>query len=170
MLRCGQMVIAQALLFLHLGRDWQWNVNSKEEAYLKILKMFEDRRTAPYSIHQIALTGASEGKAVGEWFGPNTVAQVLRKLAKYDDWSSIVFHVALDNTLVVNQVKKLCTTNKRASSNPQWQPLVLVIPLRLGIQDINPVYINGIKKCYALPISPAEDEGLISNFPPLTKI
>ncbi|XP_026687241.1 cysteine protease ATG4B-like [Diaphorina citri] len=95
------------------GRDWQWNVNSKEEAYLKILKMFEDRRTAPYSIHQIALTGASEGKAVGEWFGPNTVAQVLRKLAKYDDWSSIVFHVALDNTLVVNQVKKLCTTNKR---------------------------------------------------------
>lgn len=40
--------------------------------------MFEDRRTAPYSIHQIALMGASEGKDVGEWFGPNTVAQVLR--------------------------------------------------------------------------------------------
>jgi len=26
----------------------------------------------------VASMGASEGKAVGEWFGPNTVAQVLR--------------------------------------------------------------------------------------------
>lgn len=153
MLRCGQMVIAQALLFLHLGRDWQWDVNSKEESYLKILKMFEDRRTAPYSIHQIALTGASEGKAVGEWFGPNTVAQVLKKLAVYDDWSSIVFHVALDNTLVVSQVSKLCTTTKRAGAGPPWKPLVLIIPLRLGITDINPVYISGIKKCLEFPQS-----------------
>jgi cysteine protease ATG4 len=40
--------------------------------------MFEDRRAAPYSIHQIALMGASEGKEVGQWFGPNTVTQVLK--------------------------------------------------------------------------------------------
>jgi cysteine protease ATG4 len=40
--------------------------------------MFEDRRAATYSIHQIALMGASEGKEVGQWFGPNTVAQVLK--------------------------------------------------------------------------------------------
>jgi cysteine protease ATG4 len=40
--------------------------------------MFEDRRTAAYSIHQIALMGASEGKEVGQWFGPNTVTQVLK--------------------------------------------------------------------------------------------
>ena len=26
----------------------------------------------------LASMGVSEGKAVGEWFGPNTVAQVLR--------------------------------------------------------------------------------------------
>jgi cysteine protease ATG4 len=40
--------------------------------------MFEDRRLAAYSIHQIALMGASEGKEVGQWFGPNTVTQVLK--------------------------------------------------------------------------------------------
>jgi cysteine protease ATG4 len=106
MLRCGQMVIAQALLFLHLGksrstlsrfrsgecrvarfvilnfaflgREWRWTPLTQDKTYLKILRMFEDARCAPYSIHQIALMGASEGKQVGEWFGPNTVAQVLK--------------------------------------------------------------------------------------------
>jgi len=45
---------------------------------LKILKRFEDKRASAFSIHQIALMGASEGKEVGQWFGPNTIAQVLK--------------------------------------------------------------------------------------------
>lgn len=43
----------------------------------KNTKIFVDR-SAPYSIHQIALMGVSHGKQVGEWFGPNTIAQVLK--------------------------------------------------------------------------------------------
>lgn len=27
----------------------------------------------------------------------------------------------------------------------QWKPLLLLIPLRLGLSEINPVYINGLK-------------------------
>lgn len=61
-----------------IGRDWCWTPDSRNRAYLQILHMFEDRRAATYSIHQIALMGASEGKEVGQWFGPNTVAQVLK--------------------------------------------------------------------------------------------
>lgn len=60
------------------GRDWRWKQDTKDSIYLRILHMFEDRRAAPFSIHQIALMGASEGKEVGQWFGPNTVAQVLK--------------------------------------------------------------------------------------------
>lgn len=72
------MVLAQALISLHLGRDWSWEPETRDSTYLKILQKFEDRRQAPFSIHQIALMGASEGKEVGEWFGPNTIAQVLK--------------------------------------------------------------------------------------------
>lgn len=61
-----------------VGRNWEWTPETKDSTYLKILSRFEDRRAAPFSIHQIALTGASEGKEVGQWFGPNTVAQVLK--------------------------------------------------------------------------------------------
>ncbi|XP_065207751.1 cysteine protease ATG4B [Planococcus citri] len=163
MLRCGQMVIAQALLFLHLGREWRWTPASKDETYLRIIRLFEDVRCVPYSIHQIALTGASEGKQVGEWFGPNTIAQVLKKLAAYDQWNSIVLHVALDNVLVTNEVKRLCRQTSRndvdlfsestsdkskIKSNSPWKPLVLIIPLRLGITDINPIYFNAFKACF----------------------
>ncbi|VVC26697.1 Hypothetical protein CINCED_3A005857 [Cinara cedri] len=152
MLRCGQMVIGQALIFLHLGRDWRWDPDKRDIDYLKILRMFEDKKNAPYSIHQIALMGVSYGKQVGEWFGPNTIAQVLKKLATMDELNSLVFHVALDNTLVINEVNTLCTlieqTPKPNCSKKKWKPLVLVIPLRLGISAINPAYVQGVKMCF----------------------
>lgn len=164
MLRCGQMVLAQALVALHLGRDWQWDPQTKDSTYLKILNKFEDKRTAPFSIHQIAVMGETEGKEVGQWFGPNTIAQVLKKLVAYDEWSSITIHVALDNTLIVNDVLRQCRvegavaaeevkTDEPLSAPSQWKPLLLLIPLRLGLSDINPVYINGLKTSFKIPQS-----------------
>lgn len=50
----------------------------RDPTYLKIVKRFEDNRKNPFSIHTIALMGDSEDKKVGEWFGPNTVSQVLK--------------------------------------------------------------------------------------------
>lgn len=53
MLRCGQMLLAQALIVLHLGPNWIWNREKKEEDYKKILRMFQDDKNALYSLHQI---------------------------------------------------------------------------------------------------------------------
>ncbi|KAI4488764.1 hypothetical protein M0802_011274 [Mischocyttarus mexicanus] len=163
MLRCGQMVLGQALVFLHLGRDWRWTSETENTTYLEILKRFEDKRAAPFSIHQIALMGASEGKEVGQWFGPNTIAQVLKKLVVYDEWSSITIHVALDNALIVNDILRQCrveggTTVEVDGKEPlkapsQWKPLLLLIPLRLGLNEINPVYLDGLKTSFKIPQS-----------------
>lgn len=163
MLRCGQMVLGQALIALHLGREWYWTPETKDSTYLKILKRFEDKKAAPFSIHQIAQMGASEGKEVGQWFGPNTIAQVLKKLVVYDEWSSITIHVALDNMLVVNDVLKQCRIEGAITAEAdgeiplkapsQWKPLLLLIPLRLGLNEINPVYINGFKTSFKIPQS-----------------
>jgi len=163
MLRCGQMVLAGALLDTRLGRDWKWNKDTDEEVYTQVMKKFMDLKCAKYSIHQISLMGESlDGKPVGTWFGPNTVAQVLRKLSKFDPSDDIVVHVAMDNTLVISEVKQECIVNATESNddksddteepkNAHWQPLLLFISLRLGLNEINPVYIPGLKTCFTLP-------------------
>ncbi|KAF5305695.1 hypothetical protein FQA39_LY09184 [Lamprigera yunnana] len=150
MLRCGQMVLGQALMCLHLGRNWSWEPETRDLTYLKILQKFEDRRQAPFSIHQIALMGASEGKDVGQWFGPNTVAQVLKKLIVYDEWSSVTIHVALDNTVIINEIKQQCLFRETSKNflRSEWKPLLLVVPLRLGLSEINPIYIAGLQTCF----------------------
>ncbi|KAM9667946.1 cysteine protease ATG4A isoform 4-T4 [Dama dama] len=142
MLRCGQMMLAQALICRHLGR---------------------------------AQMGVGEGKSIGEWFGPNTVAQVLKKLALFDEWNSLAVYVSMDNTVVIEDIKKMCRTLSLSADIPAerplesltastqskgpsacctaWKPLLLIVPLRLGINQINPVYVDAFKECFKMPQS-----------------
>ncbi|XP_066570983.1 cysteine protease ATG4A isoform X1 [Amia ocellicauda] len=189
MLRCGQMILAQALVLRHLGRAWRWGKDEiPPEEYMKILHCFLDRKDSCYSIHQMAQMGVGEGKSVGEWYGPNTVAQVLKKLALFDDWNSLAVYVSMDNTVVIEDIKMLCKLSSRnrlkaspcgpsdqkgigealaqcATQSPggslglcphppsSWKPLLLIIPLRMGINHINPVYIKALKECFKMPQS-----------------
>lgn len=166
MLRCGQMVIAEALVRRHLGKGWQWAPGIRDENYLRVLRMFQDKKNCTYSIHQIAQMGVSEGKAVGQWFGPNTIAHVLRKLSAFDKWSSLAVHVAMDNVVVMDDIRKICRvelptvddgvrhrTQSQGLATAEavsWKPLLLFIPLRLGLSEINPVYYCGLKRTFAL--------------------
>ncbi|KAL8595912.1 hypothetical protein ACOMHN_018224 [Nucella lapillus] len=198
MLRCGQMMLAHTILLRHLSRDWRWTPGCRNEKYLKLLRMFQDKKASVYSIHQIASMGESEGKAVGQWFGPNTIAQVLKRIVQYDEWSNINMYVALDNTVIEDEIREGCrkcsssgsssTTSKEqtsatvngdgrdvavqrfsrfvndaspttdSSTTPDnnlcegprggdrcWQPLLLIVPLRLGLTDINPIYFDALK-------------------------
>ncbi|KAJ8310684.1 hypothetical protein KUTeg_012549 [Tegillarca granosa] len=190
MLRCGQMMLAQSLIMRHCGRDWRWTEGCKDEKYWKIIRMFQDKKSSYYSIQQIASMGVSEGKNIGQWFGPNTVAQVLKKLVVYDEWSSLVIHVAMDNTVIEEDIKCLCKGIQKDESRQiieseklvikgaegqsstssqcrntgslqhtkrgpvnvdKWKPLLLFIPLRLGLTDMNSVYKESLKSCLSFP-------------------
>uniref|UniRef100_A0A8C7UJZ3 Cysteine protease n=1 Tax=Oncorhynchus mykiss TaxID=8022 RepID=A0A8C7UJZ3_ONCMY len=160
MLRCGQMILAQALVCSQLGRAWRWRAEGGQpEKYHRILHCFLDRKDSCYSIHQMAQMGVGEGKSVGEWYGPNTVAQVLKKLALFDDWNSLAVYVSMDNTVVIEDISTVlrtldwATTCPHSQSHSDWRPLLLVIPLRMGINHINPVYIQALKECFKMPQS-----------------
>uniref|UniRef100_A0A671PLY3 Cysteine protease n=1 Tax=Sinocyclocheilus anshuiensis TaxID=1608454 RepID=A0A671PLY3_9TELE len=174
MLRCGQMILAQALVCRHLGRDWRWDPEKRQpKEYHRILHCFLDKKDSCYSIHQMAQMGVGEGKSVGEWYGPNTVAQVLKKLALFDDWNTMAVYVSMDNTVVIEDISKCLflishfkshlfiygkepVNGEKTSSSPlplDWRPLLLVIPLRMGINSINPVYIQAFKECFKMPQS-----------------
>ncbi|NWQ87248.1 ATG4B protease, partial [Burhinus bistriatus] len=179
MLRCGQMIFAQALVCRHLGRDWRWIKGKRQmDNYFNVLNAFIDKKDSYYSIHQIAQMGVGEGKSIGQWYGPNTVAQVLKKLATFDTWSSLAVHIAMDNTVVMEEIRRLCQSNfpcAGAAACPSvesdilyngypeeagvrdrlslWKPLVLLIPLRLGLTEINEAYIETLKHCFMMPQS-----------------
>lgn len=89
---------------------WQWSTDpskiTQRDDYLRLLRLFQDKKSATFSIHQIALMGQSDGKPVGEWFGPNTVAQALKRLVQYDTWSDLRMHVAMDHMLVLSEIRK----------------------------------------------------------------
>uniref|UniRef100_A0A674CIF8 Cysteine protease n=1 Tax=Salmo trutta TaxID=8032 RepID=A0A674CIF8_SALTR len=130
MLRCGQMILAQALVCSQLGRAWRWRAEGGQpEEYHRILHCFLDRKDSCYSVHQMAQMGVGEGKAVGEWYGSNTVASV-----------------------VDSDITTACP-HSQSQSRSDWRPLLLVIPLRLGINHINPVYIQALKECFKIPQS-----------------
>uniref|UniRef100_A0AAY4E2R2 Cysteine protease n=1 Tax=Denticeps clupeoides TaxID=299321 RepID=A0AAY4E2R2_9TELE len=167
MLRCGQMILGQALVCRHLGRDWRWVRGQRQrEEYVSILNAFIDKKDCYYSIHQIAQMGVGEGKSIGQWYGPNTVAQVLKKLAVFDSWSRMAVHVAMDNTVVIEEIRcseaaapremNGCLEGACAMAEEEtalWRPLVLLIPLRLGLTDINEAYIETLKQCFMMPQS-----------------
>lgn len=48
------------------------------ETYKSVVTLFLDDPLAPLSLHNIATLGKNVGKGVGEWYGPNTVAHVVR--------------------------------------------------------------------------------------------
>ena len=80
MLRSGQMLLANALVYHSLGRHWRIADIERGtwDTYVDIITKFLDSNTSPFSIHRIALIGQQFDKKIGEWFGPNTIAHVLR--------------------------------------------------------------------------------------------
>lgn len=139
MMRCGQMVLAEALTQLHLGRDWRWQNETKDPIYLEIINKFEDTKSAVFGIHQIAIMGQDSGKKISEWYSPNVIAQVIKKLVRFDEFSNLSVHVALDHQLALEDISEVTF------------PLLLIIPLRLGLNDINPIYIPALKRCLEIP-------------------
>eukprot|EP00731_Ephydatia_muelleri_P030294 Em0021g817a len=114
-LRCGQMLLAHALVCKHLGRNWRWRPNIKDPTYTEVLKKFLDLRDSEYSIQMIALQGEDFGRTVGQWFGPNNVAHAIRKLSVRDSWSRLAVHVAMDMLIVVDDIKQLCRRPHQAT-------------------------------------------------------
>ncbi|CAH8645174.1 unnamed protein product [Schistosoma mattheei] len=110
--RCGQMILAEAMLRFHLGRSWKWSPEQESPEYYRLLQMFQDRRSALYSIQTITLTGVSLGKSIGSWFGPNTVAQVLKKLSVYDRWTNLFIHISVEDGIIIDEIKSLCCQNR----------------------------------------------------------
>ncbi|GFT40719.1 cysteine protease ATG4D [Nephila pilipes] len=118
MLRCGQMMMAQALVCHFLHRDWRVSVDQPPEKklmYKTILRWFGDSLSdhSPFSLHHLVLLGENYGRKAGDWYGPTHAAQVLRDAliqAKRDhsELRNVCMYVALDGIVFKQDVMDLC--------------------------------------------------------------
>jgi len=150
MLRSGQMMLAQAICRHLLGRDWQRTPDSLSAPYFQLLKLFEDNPNAPFSVHKIAQVGMKYKKAIGEWFGPSTVAQALNDLNQIYPVPDLVMYTSNESSLYLDEITALCTKD---SPNNKWKSLFIMIPLRLGLDSLNAVYFSSLQGVFKMPQS-----------------
>jgi len=140
MLRTGQMVLGQALIASTGNKE-----GKKESLIPQIVRWFSDTpKGAPYSIHTIAKAGEKYGKNIGEWFGPSTIANVLCELVTAHKPSNLSIYVSDDGAVYIDTAMKLAT----GGDSNTWKPLLVVIPLRLGLDSMNEIYYPAILETF----------------------
>ncbi|KAF8154943.1 peptidase family C54-domain-containing protein [Crassisporium funariophilum] len=166
MLRTGQSLLANALIHMHLGRDWRrppYPVQTADYAtYVQILTWFLDTPVpeAPFSVHRMALAGKELGTDVGQWFGPSVAAGAIRTLVHAYQDCGLAVSVATDSTLYQTQVYAAShgdtsghSPRRRHTASWGDRPVLLLLGIRLGIEGVNPIYYDTIKLLYTFPQS-----------------
>jgi len=164
------MILAQALLFHELEREWRYDPDRQDPAYAQILLMFLDHPGAmhPFSIHNLLESGRIFKKRVGEWHGPNAACVMLAKCMEKEENEHMPRLVLADGgVLYWDQLRRACTDVelpppgsdewKEADGkeeDEEWRAVVILIPVRLGPNaKINPDYLRALLMCFQFPQS-----------------
>eukprot|EP00834_Sanchytrium_tribonematis_P000192 NODE_4_length_77007_cov_1.156642.p32 type:complete len:309 gc:universal NODE_4_length_77007_cov_1.156642:24594-25520(+) len=135
MVRVGQSLLANAWITLKLGRQWRLQ---NDQEYINIMTQFLDTEGQQLSLHNIVTTGQSIcSKPIGEWFGTHTIAMTMKHLVNGLPKKPFSIYVATDGTIYDHEINQF--------------PLLLLIPLRLGLREIPPENYEHIKGCLKLP-------------------
>ncbi|KNE56325.1 hypothetical protein AMAG_02144 [Allomyces macrogynus ATCC 38327] len=143
MIRVGQSLILEGMLRVRLGRGAVRDASNLD--YLEIVQWFRDDPAAPFSIHAIVKKGMEMDTAIGEWFGPTIMAQAMKKISA-DAPSVPPIFVAQDAIVFASDMDDLFR-------NSQGGPVLLLIPLRLGIDALHVAYWPFIKQSFRSPYS-----------------
>ena len=177
MIRSGQMLLAQALVVHFLGRTWRFDPDSQifstaeDHIHRRIVRWFGDQvsKNSPFSIHTLVELGKASGKKVGEWYGPGSVAHLIKQAVKQAarenlDLAALHVYVAQDCTIYSQDIFDECYSKENQSvpwqhqNQPKgqrreittWKALILLIPLRLGHEKLNPIYGDCLKAMLSL--------------------
>ncbi|KAJ5242251.1 uncharacterized protein N7469_000578 [Penicillium citrinum] len=148
MIRSGQSLLANTLSMIQLGRDWRRGSSPEEES--KLLAMFADHPDSPFSVHRFVQRGAEScGKYPGEWFGPSATARCIQLLSHECESPKLRVYITNNTSDVYeDEVARL-----GRDENGQPVPVLVLLGLRLGIEQVTSVYWDGLRAALQYPQS-----------------
>ena len=168
MIRSGQSLLANALIMLHLGRDWRRDqhtssaaassaeqpadtppaTSSESQSEPSILSLFADDSSAPFSIHNFVSHGASAcGTFPGQWFGPSATASCIQALSSTSTTLGLRVYVNASGSEVYEDGLRALSPNDTIA------PTLILLGIRLGLDRITPVYHEALKSSLTYPQS-----------------
>lgn len=140
MIRTGQCLLANCLLDIHLGRGWRYHApDSKldnELVHDKIVSWFVDDPSSAFSIHNFVKKGTLlSGKSSGEWFGPSAASRSIQALLEDYPDAGLKAYIGTDSgEIYENDI-----------DFSDGKPVLLLLGLRLGIENVNSIYYSSLK-------------------------
>ncbi|OAL31023.1 hypothetical protein AYO20_08444 [Fonsecaea nubica] len=171
MIRSGQSLLANALVMLHLGRDWRRPHTytnrtvsppnghclgsppvTQTQSEASILSLFADSPLAPFSIHRFVQHGASAcGTHPGQWFGPSATASCIKELSAECAAAGLRVYVTPSASEVYED--KFRSIARASATDLTIRPTLILLGIRLGLDRITPVYHEALKSSLTYPQS-----------------
>ncbi|PKA55772.1 Cysteine protease ATG4A [Apostasia shenzhenica] len=171
MIRSSQMLVAQALLFHYLGRSWRKPSQKPfDPEYIALLQLFGDSEECAYSLHNLLQAGRVYGLSCGSWVGPYAMCRTWESLvraskANDDDaqgiaaFPMVLYVISGDEdgerggapVVYMDVAARLSFDYNLGKSDSA--PILLLVPLVLGLDKVNPRYIPLLWETFTFPQS-----------------
>lgn len=150
MIRTSQALLANTYQLLLLGRGFSYD-RDRSPRHDEIIDMFMDEPRAPFSLHNFIKVASELPLKVkpGQWFGPNAASLSIKRLCdnvyESNGTERVKVLISESSNLYDDIITQMFTT-----LNPVPDAILVLLPVRLGIDKVNPLYHASVLQLLAL--------------------